>query len=138
YFKKNACLFAHMGEGNWKTARKDRPVRLINRPLDIGGLEDPPTPVFSAEPGPATVMSLSAVSGEQYRLVMMKGEVLDEEEIPGIPMNYTFFRPESGIRKAMDSWLANGGTHHEIFLSGDWIRCLQEVCGILGIEAVVV
>ncbi len=50
----DSVLISHMGEGNWKIARKDRPVRLIDRPLGIGRLDNPPTPVFSAEPGAAT------------------------------------------------------------------------------------
>ena len=28
----DSVLISHMGEGNWKIARKDRPVRLIDRP----------------------------------------------------------------------------------------------------------
>lgn len=133
-FERDACMFAHMGEGNWKTARKDRPVRLIDRPLDIGGLDNPPTPVFSVEPGTATVASLAALSGDRYRIVAMKGTVLDEKEIGGIPMNHTFFRPDSGVKKAMDSWLQAGGTHHEVLLCGDRMRQLEMVCRILGIE----
>ena len=67
-----------MGEGNWKVARKDRPVRLIDRPLGIGGLGNPPTAVFSAQPGPATTASLIPLEGEAYRfLIAGKGEVLD-------------------------------------------------------------
>ena len=48
----DSVLISHMGEGNWQLARGDRPVRLIDRPLGIGGLDNPPTPVFSAVPGP--------------------------------------------------------------------------------------
>ena len=44
----DSVLISHMGEGNWKIARTDRPVRLIDRELGIGRLDNPPTPVFSA------------------------------------------------------------------------------------------
>ena len=37
-FPRDAILMSHMGEGNWVLARDDRPVRLIKRPLGIGGL----------------------------------------------------------------------------------------------------
>ena len=47
----DSVLISHMGEGNWRIARRDRPVRLIDRALGIGRLDNPPTPVFSAEPG---------------------------------------------------------------------------------------
>ena len=60
----DSVLISHMGEGNWKIARKDRPVKLIDRPLGIGRLDNPPTPVFSAEPGVATTAALVPIEGE--------------------------------------------------------------------------
>ena len=60
----DSVLISHMGEGNWKIARSDRPVRLIDRPLGIGRLDNPPTPVFSAEPGSATTAALVPLDGE--------------------------------------------------------------------------
>ncbi len=137
-FGRDACMFAHMGEGNWKVARKDRPVTLIDRPLDIGGLDNPPTPIFSAEVGTATVATLIPINGDKYRIVAMRGENLDEPIIPGIPMNHTFFKPDSGVKAAMDGWLKNGGTHHEVMWIGDHMNRLEQLCNILGVEFVAV
>ena len=52
-FPSDSILQSHMGEGNWKIARTDQPVRLIKRPLGIGRLADPPTFLFQlpARPG---------------------------------------------------------------------------------------
>lgn len=133
-FGRDAALMSHMGEGNWKVARKDRPVKLIDRPLDIGDRDNPPTPIFSIQPGTATLASLVAVEGEYYRMVVSIGEILDSNEISGIPMNYSFFRPYNGIRESMDNWLALGGTHHEVLFLGDQTRRLQMFCEILNIE----
>lgn len=133
-FGRDAAMMSHMGEGNWKVARKDRPVKLIDRPLDIGELGNPPTPKFSAEPGVATLISLVAVEGEHYRLIVSRGTNLDTQDIPGIPMNFTFFRPDSGIRAAMDSWLKYGGTHHEVMFLGDVRRRFEMLCQILDVE----
>ena len=69
-FELGSVLISHMGEGNWKVARTDRPVRLIDRELGIGGLGNPPTAVFSAQPGPATTASLVPLEGEAYRLIV--------------------------------------------------------------------
>src|SRR5581483_2096405 len=52
-FPSDSVLMSHMGEGNWKIARSDRPVKLIKRPLGIGRLADPPTFLFQYQPGPA-------------------------------------------------------------------------------------
>jgi len=135
-FGRDAALLSHMGEGNWKIARKDRPIRLIDRFLDIGERDNPPTLVYSAQPGRATLISLVAVKGEEYRLVVSKGTILDTEEIPGIPMNYSFFKPDAGIRRSMDAWLECGGTHHQVLFLGDRARRFRMLCNIARIEYV--
>lgn len=135
-FARDAAMLSHMGEGNWKVARKDRAIRLIDRPLDIGSCSNPPTPVFSGEPGEATIISLVAIEGERYRLVVSPGIVLDTREIPGMLMNYTFFRPFTGVKSCMDEWLRNGGTHHQVMFIGNQVRKLKMLCGILKIECV--
>jgi L-arabinose isomerase len=135
-FGRDAALMSHMGEGNWKIARRDRPIRLIDRFLDIGERDNPPTPVYSAQPGRATLVSLVAVKGEQYRLVVSKGAILDTEEIPGIPMNYSFFKPDAGIRRSMDAWLEYGGTHHQVLFLGDQARRFRMLCNLALIEYV--
>jgi L-arabinose isomerase len=133
-FGKDAAMLSHMGEGNWKVARKDRGVTLIDRPLDIGDLENPPTPKFNIELGVSTLISLVAVEGEHYRLIISKGTILDTEDLPGVPMNHSFFRPDSGIKKAMTDWLTYGGTHHEVLFMGDWRSRFNMLCKILDIE----
>jgi len=133
-FAKDSVLQSHMGEGNWKVARKDRPIRLIDRRLDIGGLDNPPTVLFMAEPGPATIASLVSVVGEDYRLVVAKGTILDTEELPKVEMPYFHFKPDSGVRTCMDRWLKNGGTHHQCLHLGDQTKRWQMLCHILDIK----
>ncbi|MDR1481179.1 MAG: hypothetical protein LBI74_00965 [Synergistaceae bacterium] len=135
-FVRDAALMSHMGEGNWKIARRDRPIRLIDRPLDIGNMENPPTPIYSAQPGVSTLVTLAPLSGDCYRMLISRGTVLDTEEIKGIPMNYSFFKPDAGVRKSMDDWLKYGGTHHQIMFTGDHSRRLRMFCEILGIECI--
>ncbi len=53
-------------------------------------------------------------------------------------MTHTFFKPDSGIKVAMDGWLRNGGTHHEVLWTGDHMNRLEQLCNIWGIEFVVV
>lgn len=133
-FKRDAVLQSHMGEGNWKVARKDRRVRLIDRPLGIGGLDNPPTVLFQAQPGPATLASLVPVTGEHYRLVVTQGEILDTEELPAVEMPYFFYRPQSGPKNCLNGWLRNGGTHHQVLHLGDVRARWQAFCTFLGIE----
>jgi len=129
-------LMSHMGEGNWKIARKDEPIRLANRELGIGGLNNPPTPVFRAEPGLATIVSLVHLTGEEFRLVTAQGEILDSREYPSIEMPYFHYRPDSGLQACNDGWLKAGGTHHQTLLSGDQRQKWQMLCRMLGVEYV--
>ena len=133
-FERDSMLMSHMGEGNWKVARKDRPVRLAYRELGIGGLENPPTTVFMAEPGEATIVSLAPMKGDHFRLIAMKGTVLDTGEYPTIEMPYFHFRPDSGVRDANTGWLKAGGTHHQAMLPGDHRKSWKMLSNMLGLE----
>jgi L-arabinose isomerase len=132
----DSVLISHMGEGNWKVARTDRPVRLIDRELGIGRLDNPPTPVFSAEPGVATTAALVPLEGEHYRLVIGRGEVLDTPELPNVEMHYFHFHPTSGVRKFMDDWLALGAPHHFVTNLGDHAARWRRFAELLEIECV--
>ena len=132
-FPRDAFLMSHMGEGNWALARDDRPVKLIKRPLGIGGLDDPPTFLFQYRVGPVTLATLVALGGEDFRLLVSEGEVLDTDELPGLEMPYGLFRPASGVRRCADAWLRAGGPHHQVLNLGhraeEW-RMFGEAAGI--------
>jgi L-arabinose isomerase len=132
----DSVLISHMGEGNWKIARQDRPIRLIDRPLGIGRLDNPPTPVFSAEPGPATTAALIPLEGEHYRMVVGRGEVLDTPELPKVEMHHFHFRPERGMRVFMDDWLTLGGPHHFAMNLGEHAGRWRRLAELLDLEYV--
>jgi L-arabinose isomerase len=135
-FPSDSVLMSHMGEGNWKIARPDRPVRLIKRPLAIGRLSDPPTFLFQYQPGPATLASLVSLEGERFRLVVAEGDNLDSQELPALQMPYGQFRPASGLRACLNGWLAAGGTHHEVMNLGHHAPAWRDFCQLAGIEYV--
>ncbi|HEX3832367.1 MAG TPA: L-fucose/L-arabinose isomerase family protein [Solirubrobacteraceae bacterium] len=130
----DSVLISHMGEGNWKVARPDRPVKLIDRPLGIGGLDNPPTPVFSAVPGPATTAALIPLEGEAYRLLVGRGEVLNTPELPKVEMHYFHFRPEQGMEPFMDQWMELGGPHHFVTNLGDHVGRWRRFAELLEID----
>jgi L-arabinose isomerase len=118
-WERDSVLVSHMGEGNWRVARRDRPIRLIDRPLGIGRLDNPPTPVFGAEPGPATTAALVQLDGHEMRLVVGHGTVLDTAELPKVEMHHFHFRPDVGMERFMDRWLTLGAPHHFVTTLGD-------------------
>lgn len=133
-FEKDSMLMSHMGEGNWKLASERKPVRLANRKLGIGDLDNPPTPVFMAQPGPATMVSLVGLSGDSFRLVLSYGDILDTKEIETIEMPYFHFKPENGVRAASDGWMRAGGTHHQTLQLGDQREKWRMLARMLKIE----
>jgi L-arabinose isomerase len=135
-FPSDSVLMSHMGEGNWKVARTDRPVRLIKRPLGIGNLADPPTFLFQYQPGPATLATLVSLEGERFRLVVAEGENLDSQQLPALEMPYGQFRPASGLRACLNGWLSAGGPHHEVMNLGHHAADWKVFCQLAGIEFV--
>jgi L-arabinose isomerase len=115
----DSVLVSHMGEGNWRIARPDREIALIDRPLGIGGLENPPTPVFMARPGPATTAALVQVAGAEMSLLVGTGEILDTPLLAHVPMHHFHFRPAVGMETFMDGWLRRGAPHHFVTTLGD-------------------
>jgi L-arabinose isomerase len=135
-FPRDAILMSHMGEGNWRLARDDRPVRLIKRPLGIGGLDDPPTFLFQYATGPATLATLVSLGGDRFRLLVSEGEILDTEELPALEMPYGHFRPDTGVRACMDAWLGFGGPHHQVLNPGRHADTWRVFSGMAGLELV--
>jgi len=135
-FPSDSVLMSHMGEGNWKIARQDRPVKLIKRPLGIGKLADPPTFLFQYQPGPATLATLVSLGGERFRLVVAEGENLDSQELPALEMPYGQFRPATGVRACLNAWLTAGGPHHEVMNLGHHAADWEVFCRLAGIEFV--
>ncbi len=135
-FPSDSVLMSHMGEGNWKIARTDEPVRLIKRPLGIGRLDDPPTFLFRYQPGPATLATLVSLEGDRFRLVVAEGENLDGQELPALEMPYGQFRPASGLRQCLNGWLRAGGPHHEVMNLGHHAAAWRDFCTLTGIEFV--
>jgi L-arabinose isomerase len=133
-FPSDSILMSHMGEGNWALARTDRPIRLIKRPLGIGGLGDPPTFLFQYALGPATLATLVSLGGERFRLVVAEGEILDTDELPSLEMPYGNFRPARGVRECMNAWLRLGGPHHQVLNPGHRAADWEVFCELAGIE----
>ena len=131
-FNKQAIIFCHAGEGNWATCREDMKPALIDRFLGEGGLENPPTPIFTPKVGATTLTSLAALNGDDFRLVICNGEVLPKSDLKRCEMPYFFWRPYCGIETCIEKWMANGGTHHEVINVGDvadrWKMLAKHLC----------
>ena len=112
--------------------------RLIDRYLGEGGLENPPTPIFTPEVGPATLTSLTPLVGDEFRLLVCDGEMLPKSDLERCEMPYFFWRPNSGIERCIEGWARNGGTHHEVINIGSVAKRWKMLAGYLGVECVAI
>jgi hypothetical protein len=69
-YEKKSVLMKHMGEMNISMARKDSPVKVIRKKFALAKDKmNPPTPVFSLEPGVSTLLSLTASANGKLQFV---------------------------------------------------------------------
>jgi len=135
-FATGSIIFCHAGEGNWSTCGPGSRPRLIDRFLGEGGLENPPTPIFLPRPGEATLVSLTAIPGGNFRLVAARGDILPRADMVNNEMPYFFWKPRSGVEACVEAWVAAAGTHHEVICLGDLTTRWKMLCSMLGIEYV--
>jgi len=133
-FEKKAILFCHAGEGNWSTCRKDMKPKLIDRFLGEGGLNNPPTPIFTPQYGLATLTSFAPICGDKFRLVLAVGKILPKSDLKRCEMPYFFWNPKSGIEKCVENWIKNAGTHHEVINLGNISKRWQMLSDMLDVE----
>jgi L-arabinose isomerase len=133
-FPKKAIIFCHAGEGNWATIREGLKPRLIDRYLGEGGLENPPTIMFTPRPGRSTLTSFAPMRNGKFRLVCAPGEILPKNDLKRCEMPYFFWRPDSGIEPCVEGWLRNGGTHHEVISLGDVRKRWRILCDLWDAE----
>lgn len=130
----NAILMCHAGESNWRIAKQSKKPRLIDKVFNEGGLDNPPTPLFTPEPTACTVVSFAPMMGDQFKLIVCDGEILDKDDLYGCEMPYMYFKPNCGVETCVEGWLENGGTHHEIVTVGITSEIWKMLGKIWGVE----
>ena len=113
-----AILLCHAGESNWRIAKKAKKPQLRDKVFNEGGLDNPPTPVFTPEPSACTVVSFAPMIGDRFKLIVSDGQILEKDDLYGCEMPYMFFRPNCGVENCVEKWLEYGGTHHEVVTIG--------------------
>jgi L-arabinose isomerase len=133
-FAGNAALMMHMGEGNWKMARKDEPVHLLRSTLGLFDLRvDPLLLAFSLEPGDATLVSLTTLANGKLQFVVAEGEVVDFTYLADLGRPHFKFRPTGDLCDFLTRYSLAGGTHHQALAYGRWAGTLEKIAALLGI-----
>lgn len=137
-FAGNAILMMHMGEGNWRMARRDEPVRVVRSSLeDIMSVRVSPLLLaFALEPGEATLVSLTTVDRGRMRIVVSEGAVLDHPYIPALQRPHFKYRPAGDLCAFLARFSEAGGSHHQALANGRWASTVEKIAGLLNVECV--
>ncbi|MFT4041784.1 MAG: L-arabinose isomerase [Gordonia sp. (in: high G+C Gram-positive bacteria)] len=129
-------LGAHMLEVSPSLATA-RP-RCEIHPLGIGGKDDPVRLVFTADPGPAVVVSLTDMR-DRFRLVAnVVVNVALPHPMPNLPVGHAIWRPQPDLRTSATAWLMAGAAHHTVMSTQIGADVFAEFARMSGIEILVI
>jgi len=138
-FGDNTVLMSHMGEGNWRMAHPDYPIKLLSSPFGMTPLRVPPVLLcFTARPGPATLLSLTTVRDGRLRFIITEGEVPDMAPIPALTRVHFKFRPSQPLPEFLRRFSEAGGSHHQGLAYGHIGSSLVKLAKLMGVEYEVV
>jgi L-arabinose isomerase len=130
-----SALMMHMGEANWKMARRDEPIHLLRSSLGLFDVRfDPLLLAFSLEPGQVTLVSLTTVANGQLKFIVAEGEVLDFPYLPDLGRPHFKFKPAGDLCGFLTRFSLAGGSHHQALAYGRWAGAVRKIAALLGIE----
>ena len=108
--------------------------RLEIHPLGIGGRQDPPRLVFSADSGPAVVVSLTDVR-DRFRVVANAVDVVPPTEpLENLPVAHAVWTPKPDFRTSVGAWLSAGACHHTVMSNAVDIEVFRLFAEMVGVE----
>jgi L-arabinose isomerase len=129
---RELILGAHMLEV-CPTLTTARP-RLEIHPLAIGGRQDPVRLVFTADPGPGILTSLTDMR-DRFRLVANAVEVVEPAApLPKLPVGRAVWKPAPDFQTSATAWLTAGGAHHTALSTAIGPDAFQDYARMTGTE----
>ena len=133
-FASGSIMKNHMGEGNYRLARKDLPVKLVRAPIGLGDEVAPAVPRMVMRPGEATLANLTTGRGGVLKLTVCEGAVPDMAPIAGVLTPHGKFTPSIPLKEFLERFALAGGSHHSALAYGRWARSLGRLAWIMGWE----
>ena len=133
-FAGGAVMKNHMGEGNWRLARKDLPVKLLRAPIGLGDEVAPAVPSLVMKPGEATLANLTTGRGGVLKLTVCEGAVPEMKPIHGVRTPHGKFTPGVPLKEFLERFALAGASHHSALAYGRWGRSLRRLAWIMGWE----
>ncbi len=132
-FAGEAVMKNHMGEGNFRLARRDLPVMLNRNPVGLGDSIAPAAPSFVLRPGDATLANLTTGKAGRLKLTVCEGSVPEMKPIPGVRTPHGKFKPRIPVKIFIERYALAGASHHCALAYGRWAVSLERLAGIMGI-----
>jgi L-arabinose isomerase len=131
----NSVLMMHMGEANWKMARADEPIWMLQSNMRLVDLRFPPLVLaFSLQPGDITLVSLTTVANGKLKFIATEGQVADMPYIRAMSRPHYKFAPEGDLSDFLTRYSLAGGSHHLALAYGRWASALERIAALLGVE----
>jgi L-arabinose isomerase len=137
-FAHGCILMSHMGEMNYRMARKDEPVRMLRRPFPIVDLTPPVSLCCTLEPGPATLVNLTTGPGGRLKLIAAEGDIADFPSAPALPVPHYRFQPSTALGHFLTRFSAEGGSHHLAVTYGHVAGKVEKLACLLKLDYVLV
>ena len=137
-FAGEALMKNHMGEGNFRLARQDLPVRLIRNPIGLGDSIAPAAPSFVLRPGESTLVNLTTGRAGRLKLTVCEGSVPEMGPIPGVRTPHGKFKPRIPVKAFMERYALAGASHHCALVYGRWSVSIERLAWIMGIAVEVI
>lgn len=132
-FENDAIFMNHMSQGNWKMARRDQPVKLIQADFP----KTDPTTVnmtFALEPGVVTLINLTTSTNGRLKIIVVEGEVVDFPVLEDYHTPNFKFRPAMPSCEFLTQYSLAGGSHHVALSYGRYAATIEKIGMLTGID----
>ena len=104
----------------------------------IGQTNDVARAIFSADAGPALVLTLLDL-GSRYRLLVNTIDtVTPPSSLPHLPVAHALWEPKPNLEISASAWIHAGGAHHSVYTQSVTLDMLEDFSEFAGIELVVI
>ena len=112
--------------------------RLEVHPLGIGARQDPVRLVFTADPGPGIVVSLTDMR-DRFRLTANVVELVGPPEpLRRLPVGHAVWQPAPDFPTSATTWLEAGAAHHTAMSTAVGAAAFGDFARIAGVELLVI
>jgi len=114
------------------------PVKIVVKPLGIGGKDAPARFTFVCKVGPAINTSLIDMGG-RLRLIINEVDAINAPcKMPNLPVAQVMWRPQPSLVEGAKAWILSGGSHHTVYTMDVSVQQLEDFAEFMDIETVLI